>query len=265
MAGLPVSAASRPVLPDGTRFVMSMESGGMRLGPLAALDHYPLSAEYVASNTQGTWAYTRTGDLFVRHGEQEQRHTLPNGHQAEKPTWSADNKAIAFLGHAARADAGRVTVYWLDLTAPNPTPRALHSAYGILAPPVANPATGHLVIAEWAGGDSTALHMLDPKNPILQKPFAVIPYAVDWLSYHPSATGIAFSDKYSGGLYLLSPATGQVTSVLTGGKARTMPTFSPDGTQLLYLISGQPAIYDLTLKSEQLLPLYSVSSIDWLR
>ncbi len=214
-----------------------------------------------------TLAYLRDRQLIVYRDGQERIVNTPGA--AMMPAWSADGEWLAFVSREADADV----VYRVNLASLRLS-RVL-SVPEIAAPPLSNPATGRLLIAERVGAKKTAFYTVDPVcgAQVVQggckasrKDIATVDHTVNWASYHPSATRIAFSDRDDGGLYLLNTANGDSLPLVGDGQTRRRPAFSKDGAWLAYVAEGGQ-LYALHLEDmvSQLVALDKVASVDWAR
>ena len=214
-----------------------------------------------------TLAYLRDKQLIVYHDGKERIVRVPGS--AMMPTWSADGEWLAFISRETDTDVVyRVNRASLQLS------RVL-SVPEIAAPPLSNPATGRLLIVERVGTKKTAFYTVDPVCAAQgaqggckasRRDIATVARAVNWASYHPSATRIAFSDRDEGSLYLLNTANGDSLPLVNDGHTNRRPAFSKDGAWLAYVAEGGQ-VYALHLEDmvSQLVVLDKVASVDWAR
>jgi hypothetical protein len=214
-----------------------------------------------------TLAYLRDKQLIVYHDGQEQIVNVPGA--AMMPAWSVDGQWLAFVSRETDYDV----VYRVDLASLQRS-RVL-SVPEIAAPPLSNPATDRLLIVERVGAKKTAFYTVDPMCAAQvaqggckasRKDIATADHSVNWASYHPSATRIAFSDRDDGGLYLLNTANGDITPLVEDGQIKRRPAFSKDGAWLAYVSEGGQ-LYALHLEDmvSQTVALGQVASVDWAR
>ncbi len=212
-----------------------------------------------------TLAYIRADRLYIYQDGQERLIDKALG-TVMMPAWSADGDTLAFVVREATGDV----VYRLDLDTHQPS--RLLAVTAIAAPPLSNPATGRLLIAERVDSRQTAFYTIDPlcatQSACMasRKDIATVPYAVSWAAYHPSAVSIAFSDREDGNLYALNPANGQITPLVVDSLYKRRPTFSKDGLWLAYLTDGhQLYVRRLDDSISQIVALANVASVDWVR
>jgi Tol biopolymer transport system component len=205
--------------------------------------------------------------LIVYREGKERMISVPGA--AMMPAWSADGEWLAVVSREADTDV----VYRVNVATMQPS-RVL-SVPEIAAPPLSNPATGRLLIAERVGLKQTAFYTVDPACAAQsaqggckasRKDIATVDHAVNWASYHPSATRITFSARDDGGLYLLNTANGDITPLVNDGHIKRRPAFSRDGAWLAYVADGDQ-LYVLHLEDmvSQMVALSKVASVDWAR
>jgi WD40-like Beta Propeller Repeat len=212
-----------------------------------------------------TLAYVRDNGLILYRSGKEQPVGGLSG-SIRMPAWSADGNVLAFVVREATADVVyRLTVDTLKAS-------ALIRVPDIAAPPLSNPATGRLLIVERLDTKVSAFYTIDPNCATdsackaSRKDIATVSRSVSWASYHPSATGIAFSDRDDGNIYMLNTANGDITPLMTGNDYKRRPVFSRDGAWLAY-VTDSNQLYALRLadSTSQIVALANIASADWSR
>lgn len=130
------------------------------------------------------------------------------------------------------------SLYRYDVAASQLQP-VLHGV-ALVAPPVSNPATGRILIAE-INADQTTLRSMDARCATPQcaensfRLIASVPFFVTWADYHPSATAILLTAAGSPHLILLRTGNGQVETLTTAHPFPRQAMFSPNGQFLAYV------------------------------
>ncbi len=212
-----------------------------------------------------TLAYVRGDNLFVYRSGKELPVSGVSG-AIMMPAWSADGNTLAFVVRESTADF----VYRANVDTLTAEP-LLHVA-AIAAPPLSNPATDRLLIAERLDAKKTAFYTVDPNCAsdsacrASRKDLATVGQSVSWAAYHPSATSLAFSDRDDGNIYLLNTANGDITPLVTGNGYKRRPVFSKDGAWLAYVTdSNQLYVVHLDDSVSQIVSLANIASADWAR
>jgi hypothetical protein len=110
----------------------------------------------------------------------------------------------------------------------------------LVAPPISNPATGRILIAE-LDGSQTMLRSMDAncatpscaRNSL--RMVARVPFQVTWADYHPGATAILLCAADGPDLYLLHTGDGRIDTLSTAANYPRQPLFSPDGRSFAYV------------------------------
>lgn len=242
-------------LADDVRLAVSANSGEIHLNTSGLFRPLGIQGSEIAASG-GSLAYLRGNQLYLYREGTEKHVAIPGF--ARLLAWSADGRWLAVVGREADSE----TVYRVDTRSLQAVP--LLAVPQISGPPVSDPATGHILIAQPTADGKTRLYAVDPDHPTKHKDIATVAYRVQWITYHPSATAIAFDDSDTGGIYLLYPATGKIEPLpLVPGARR--PEFSPDGTQLAFLDDyGQLYVYSFVDSTTRIAPFSRVTAADWL-
>lgn len=209
-------------------------------------------------------AYLRDDQLYLRQSDAEQHIETP-----DRPVWlawNADGRALLFVVRTASGDS----LFRLDFTADHATytMRYLLTAAEIIAPPVANPATGRILIAEKDSGETNLYtidsHCATPANcQQSSQRIALFAYDVNWLDYHPSATSFVFSTT-SGQLFLFHTGSSRIEPIAVNPIFKRRPAFDPSGRYLTYLTqSNELYVLPLAAGEQPILWWRDVLSVDW--
>jgi len=230
-SSLPVRAN----FPEGVKMIVTLDSGDIFTTSAENGTLLPTGlrgSETTVSPDGYTLAYVRNEILYV-HDSTGERQTPLSG-KLTMPRWGADGKYLAVVERESTGDS----IIRFSLSAWQAD--VLLTVSQIAAPPVANPATGRLLIVEKVGMGQTTFYTIDPdcatQGACLasRRNIATIPYSVSWADYHPNAGSIVFSDDQSGNLHLLLTGNGQVQPILADGQNPRCPIFSRDGRWLAY-------------------------------
>ena len=163
------------------------------------------------------------------------------------PAWNLDGSRLYFV---MRERGVGDRLYRLERSQMNPNaentePTLLYSGPMLMAPPSVNPATGRILLVEHIADGVTVFATIsaDCKNPVAcsasRREVATVPASVSWAHYHLSATLIVYSDYRTGDIHLLQPGSGETQPLISDGRQKIRPAFSPDGQRLAYLADGR--------------------------
>lgn len=217
-------------------------------------------------------AYVRDARLYLFHDGTEQAIEVEaaagGAAEAVMPAWNADGSALLFVMRGAAGDS----LHRLSFT-PDRAGHALRRLLTVprlVTPPITNPATGRILIAEPTAPAGTTFATIDPNCAnhaaciSSRHVFATVAAAINWADYHPSTTHLAVSAGGDGRLYLLSTATGRMEPVPGAERGKQRPTFDTTGQYLAYTgSSGQLYVTPLANLAEQWLWRTDVYSVDW--
>src|SRR5260221_3400836 len=254
----------RADFPEGVRMIVTVDSGDIfttRAENGTLLPTGLRGSEATVSPDGHTLAYVRNGILYV-HDSNGERQTPLSG-KLTMPRWGADGKYLAVVERELRGDSiirFSLSTWQADV---------LLTVSKIAAPPVANPATGRLLIVENVGMGQTAFYTIAPdcasQGACLasRQNIASIPYSVSWADYHPNAGSIVFSDDQIGDLYLLLTGSGQVRSVVADGQSPRRPIFSRDGRWLAYVDASDGTLHLIKLSDDSQWIVNLIHVADW--
>jgi len=223
-----------------------------------------VGTDAVQSPDNDRLAYVRDGRLYVYSYQSNKEQGIDASGKVRMPAWNADGTALAFIAHE---DARNLdTVYQLQVPSMKLW-RVLMSQSGIVAPPISNPATNRLLIAEARGTASTEFYTIDPvcgTGNDCKESLATVPYAVRWAVYQPNGTAIVFVEESRGDLYALKTGSKEVSQLVNDGVYKQRVAFDDSGSRLAYIDQYYNLyILDLTEQSVAWLMPTNVASVDW--
>ncbi len=228
-----------------------------------AIDRNARDVSDVTRSARGELAYVRNGFLYLHLDHHydalpvnERPKTPyfpilelddPGDFSLLLPAWNLDGSRLYFV---MRERGVGDRVYRLERPQMNPNaentePTLIYAGLTLMAPPITNPATGRILLVEYVQDGLTRFTTIasDCNNPVTcsasQREVATIPASVSWAHYHPSATLIVYSDYRTGDIHLLQPSSGETQTLISDGRQKIRPTFSPDGRRLAYLADGR--------------------------